>query len=118
MTGINLWLAIALIGLLATAYTVIGGLSAVLWTDLLQFAFLVAGAIWVAVSLLHNVPDGWSGIITVARQTGHLHILDLRLNLFEMSGIIVAISFFLQVMQIFGTDQTTVQRLMAVKTFG
>ena len=35
-----------------------------------------------------------------------------------MSGIIVAVSFFLQTMQIYGTDQATVQRLMAIKTFG
>lgn len=118
VTGINLWLAIVLMGVLATVYTVIGGLAAVLWTDFLQFIFLVAGAIWVAVSLMNNVPDGFSGIINVAKQTAHLHVLEWRLNLFEMSGIIVAVSFFLQTMQIYGTDQATVQRLMSIKTFG
>ena len=117
VTGINLWLAIILMGLLATTYTALGGLSAVLWTDLLQFIILVAGAIWVAASLLNNVPDGLSGIFTIASHTDHLRLLDWKFDLFQMSGAIVIVSYFFQLMQDYGTDQVTVQRLMAVKTF-
>jgi len=117
VTGINLSVGILLMGILATGYTALGGLSAVLWTDLVQFMILVAGAVWVAVSLCLSVPGGVSGILEIARQTDHLHILDWRFNLDEMTGIAVAVSYFFQLMQDYGTDQVTVQRLMAVRTF-
>ena len=117
VTGINLTVAILLMGVLATGYTVLGGLSAVLWTDLVQFVILVAGAVWVAISLCASVPGGVSGIMEIARQTDHLHVIDWRFSLVEMTGIAVGVSYFFQLMQDYGTDQITVQRLMAVKTF-
>lgn len=60
VSGVNIYLAIFLMGGLACVYTVLGGLSAVVWTDVLQFVFLVAGAIWAAISLINKVPR-WPG---------------------------------------------------------
>jgi len=37
--------------------------------------------------------------------------------LFRMSAVVVAVSFFFQMMQDYGTDQVTVQRLLAVRTY-
>ena len=112
-TGIPLWNCICMMGLLATAYTALGGLAAVVWTDVVQFIILIGGAIWVAVSLVHGVDGGVDQIMSVAKETGRLHIADWKLDLFAMSGPIVAVSFFFQLMQDYGTDQVTVQRLMA-----
>ena len=117
VTGMNLWLAIIVMGTLAISYTVLGGLSAVLWTDVLQFIILLGGAIWVGVTLLAQVPDGFAGIMDVARDAGRLHVIDWEFDLYKMSGIIVAISFFCQFMQDYGTDQVSVQRLMAIKNY-
>jgi SSS family solute:Na+ symporter len=41
--GINLWQGVWLIGILAAAYTIYGGLKAVVWSDLLQGAALLIG---------------------------------------------------------------------------
>lgn len=117
VTGVNIWLAIFLMGALAVGYTVLGGLSAVLWTDFLQFIFLVGGAIWVAVTLINNVPDGLTGIMTIASETGRLHVMDWKIDLLAMTGPIVIISYFFTFMQDYGTDQVTVQRLMAIPDF-
>lgn len=113
VTGIPLWSCICMMGLLATAYTALGGLAAVVWTDVIQFVILIGGAIWIAVSLINGVEGGTETIMTLAKETGRLHIADWKLDLFAMSGPIVAISFFFQLMQDYGTDQVTVQRLMA-----
>jgi SSS family solute:Na+ symporter len=102
-----------MMGLLATAYTALGGLAAVVWTDAIQFVILVGGAIWVAISLANGVEGGAAEILSIAKETGRLHIADWRFNLFAMTGPAVAISFFFQLMQDYGTDQVTVQRLMA-----
>ncbi|MDH3982176.1 MAG: sodium/solute symporter [Kiritimatiellaceae bacterium] len=113
VTGIPLWNCIFMMGLLATAYTALGGLAAVVWTDAIQFIILIGGAIWIAVSLITGVEGGAMEILTIAKATGRLHIADWKIDLFSMSGPIVAISFFFQLMQDYGTDQVTVQRLMA-----
>jgi SSS family transporter len=115
MTGIELWLALVLMGLVATVYTALGGLAADIWTDVIQFVILIAGAIWVCFALVNTVPGGFYGIIETGRQAGKLHVFDWHFSLFEMSALAVAVSFFFQMMQDYGTDQVTVQRMMAIK---
>lgn len=117
VTGIPLWACICMMGILASAYTTLGGLAAVVWTDVIQFIILIGGAIWIAISLINGVNGGASAIMELANQTGRLHIIDWKFDLFAMSGPIVALSFFIQLMQDYGTDQVTVQRLMATGSF-
>lgn len=114
-TGLPLLISILLMGGIATLYTVMGGLAAVIWTDVAQFITLIGGAMIVALFLTRLSPDGAAGIITFARDSNHLQ-LDGSVSLFRMTLTGVAISFFFQMMQDYGTDQVTVQRLLAVKT--
>lgn len=116
-TGLPLVFSILTMGTLATLYTVMGGLAAVLWTDVVQFITLIGGAIVVAVFLIHFSPDGAAGIIAFARENNHLQ-LDGSISLWRMTLTGVAISFFFQMMQDYGTDQVTVQRLLSTKTKG
>ena len=117
VTGIPLSLAILLMGILATAYTALGGMSAVLWTDLVQFIVLVGGAAWVAFSVTAAIPGGVESIWRIAEQTDHLKITDWQFSLVEMSGLAVAVSYFFQLQYDYGCDQVSVQRLLAVKSF-
>ena len=120
-TGFSLTTCILLMGLIATLYTTLGGMAAVVWTDVLQFIILVGGAIWIALSLVHQNDGGAITILSYAASVGRLDILDWPPSLFSLSLPIVAISFFFQLMQEYGTDQITVQRMMATgsqrKTF-
>ena len=116
-THLPLWMSIIMMGLIATAYTALGGLAADLWTDVVQFVIMIGGAVWIAVTLAQRVPEGVTGILRLASQTGRLGIFDHAFSLYEMSGVMVAITFSLQLLQDYGTDQTTVQRLMATRTF-
>lgn len=119
VTGMDLWLTIALMGILATGYTALGGLAAVLWTDLIQFVVLVGGAAWVAVSLTGSVPGGMSGVLDIASDSGRLDVFDFsKFSLFEMTVLGIALSYFCELLQSYGTDQVTVQRLLAVRSPG
>ncbi len=118
VTGLPIWASILLMGFIATAYTVLGGISADIWTDVVQFVIMVAGAAWLAWTLVARVPDGAAGIFAAARAAGHLQVFTTRFSLYEMTGAVVAVTFFFQLMQDYGTDQTTVQRLMTTPTFG
>jgi len=113
-TGVPQWVAILLMGSVATIYTVMGGLAAVLWTDFVQFIILVAGAVWVAIALVHAVPGGFAGIVSTAAAAGKADVWVISLG--TMNILAVAVSFYLSMLQEYGTDQVTVQRLLAVRT--
>lgn len=61
LPGLDLWMASIAISLLAGAYTIFGGLRAVVITDAVQSVVLIAGAIVVAAYGL-NAVGGWEGL--------------------------------------------------------
>jgi len=114
VTSIPLTWCILLMGVLATLYTALGGLSADIWTDVVQFVIMMAGVAWIVISLIERVPGGAAGIWQLASETGRTRIPVFDADLAVMSGLVVGISYFFQLMQDYGTDQTTVQRMMAI----
>jgi SSS family solute:Na+ symporter len=118
VTTLPLWVAILLIGILATAYTVMGGLAAVIWTDVAQFLILVGGALLVSISLATSVPGGVSAIFELAGETGRLNLTEWRFNLLEMTMSAVLISYFFNFLHDYGVDQIAVQRLLATRSYG
>ncbi len=55
MFGMNLVLAIVLLGVLTAAYTIYGGLKSAAWTDFMQMGVLLIGGIWVPLIGLSKV---------------------------------------------------------------
>ncbi len=115
VTNLHIAVSILLMGVLATVYTALGGLAAVIWTDVVQFVILVAGAAWVAVALGFNVQGGVEGIFKICSEAGKLNVISAKISFTEMTAVSAAIFFFFNFLQDYGTDQVTVQRLIAVK---
>ena len=113
VTGVPITWTILMMGGVATLYTMLGGVTADIWSDTVQFVIMIAGAAWVAITLTRAVPGGFGGILDTARAAGRLDIFEWPWTLDRMSGLTVAACFFFQLMYDYGTDQTTVQRLMA-----
>ncbi len=66
--GIDMMYAIVGLALFAAAYSLYCGLSAVAWTDVIQFIFLVLGGLVTTYIALNTVSDGarvWEGMKTV-----------------------------------------------------
>jgi len=58
---LGLWFAILVLGLVAGAWTIYGGLSSVAWTDFFALVLMVVGGLLVTVlGILSLSPDGWS----------------------------------------------------------
>ncbi len=109
--------AIVIIGAAMIVYTVRGGASAVIWTDVVQLFVYVAGAIVVFVSLLALIPGGWAEVVRAGNEAGKFRVFDLNL-LFSRpytlwAGIIGGIALTLST---HGTDQFLVQRLLAARS--
>ena len=59
--GVNLWLAVIVLAVVAGAYTVAGGLASVVWTDVLQVTLLLGSGLLVFFLGLHEV-GGWEAM--------------------------------------------------------
>jgi SSS family transporter len=110
-------LAIFIVIALTIAYTLEGGMKAVIWTDVAQLILYLAGTgltFWV---LLHRIPGGWAEVTQVAGAAGHkLQVFDFSFSAVKRytfwSGLIGGA--FLT-MASHGTDETIVQRLLAAR---
>ena len=81
VTGMDLFLCILLMGVLATVYTVMGGISAVIWTDVLQVVVLFGGALLSFFVILMNVDGGFGHMMNLATENNKFNLVDLRLDL-------------------------------------
>ena len=114
----TLW-AIAGLGLLALAYTLLGGIKAVVWTEcILGITFLLGGIVAVAV-LLGKIPGGLSAVASLPEFADKVRVLHLAppsgMGLLESTqplwiglggGFVLSLATH-------GTDQDMVQRMLA-----
>src|SRR6202795_959228 len=108
--------SIAIITALTLIYTFEGGLSAVIWTDVVQTAIYIGGTLVGAFRILHLVPGGWTAIHAAAASAGKLQVFDFRPNVWLpytfWAGVIGGTAF---ITASHGTDQLIVQRLLAAR---
>ncbi len=117
MTGIPLPWAVAAIGLTTIVYTFLGGIRAVLWTDLVQFAVYMGGAM-IALGLIVN-RLGWDQIATMGAAAGKWRVLDLSLDWSLPYGLWAGVlgGIFITLGS-HGVDQMLVQRYLCARGLG
>lgn len=115
VTGVDLTRAILLMGLVATAYTCSGGLAAVIWTDVIQFVVLTAGAVVVAFYLVDSLPGGLDQFFEIVLAADKLGVTDLRFDPAEATGLAVLLCYFISGFG-YGNNQVVMQRLLAARS--
>lgn len=109
--------SIAIITVLTLIYTFEGGLTAVIWTDVVQTSIYVSGSLLGLATILHYVPGGWEHIRQMAASGHKFQVFDFSLNLWKpytfWAGLIGG-AFFITASH--GTDQLIVQRLLAARS--
>jgi solute:Na+ symporter, SSS family len=114
--------SIVLILLLTLVYTFEGGMTAVIWTDVVQMCLYVTGAVVSFFVILSHVPGGWSHVAAVAGSAGKFQLFDF--------GFAPTLAFFSKpytfwaglaggcflTMASHGTDQLMVQRLLSARS--
>ncbi|MDZ4286924.1 MAG: sodium/solute symporter [Prosthecobacter sp.] len=115
-TGMSLEFTILCTGLLTTFYTTLGGMKAVIWTDMLQLAVLFGGQLMIAMVALGKVPGGAEGVYQIALEKGRF---DLSFSLDPTARMtfwtVVIAAPFLNLIQL-GTDQVAVQRYLTARS--
>jgi solute:Na+ symporter, SSS family len=109
--------SVALIGVPAILYTMIGGVQALTWVDVKQMFLIVGALIAVVITLLVQIPLSPSAALHVAGSAGRLKVFDFSFSLTNTytfwSGLIGGT--FLQ-LSYFGTDQSQVQRYLSARS--
>ena len=112
-------LSILIISAFTVVYTYVGGMTAVVWTDVAQLVVYLVGAGAAAVVLLDAIPGGWAGVVATAAPLGKFTVIDLTWDLTRSytiwSGVIGGM--FLTTAT-HGTDQMMVQRYLCAQSLG
>jgi Na+/proline symporter len=117
----SLYASILLIAAVAGAYTVLGGIRAVIWTDVLQAVVLVGTVGAALVILWLRIPAEPGEIVAALRDGGDgaskLRLIDLSLDPTRPFTLWTAlIGFTLFNVAAFGTDQDLAQRLLTCRS--
>ena len=116
LTGWSVTTIIFLTGLMVTIYTLLGGIEAVIWTDVIQSIVLTLGAVLCAGLLLFGMPEGPGQLFEIAREHNKFSLGSFGISLSEPTFWMILIYGFFINLQNFGIDQSFVQRYITAKS--
>lgn len=113
VTGIDLYIAILLIGLLSTLYTTIGGIEAVIWSDVLQVFVLLGGALLSLILLINNIDGGISGFVEAGSSAEKFRAWNLSGDWTTTALWVIIIGNCFSNLVPYTSDQTVIQRYLS-----
>jgi SSS family transporter len=112
VTGLDVRLCIVAMGVLSTVYTVLGGIEAVIWTDVLQAVVLGGGALIGLGVMLAGSDGGPGGALELALARDKLRLADLSWDWSRPTlGVILFAAVFNNLVP-YTSDQAVVQRYL------
>ncbi|XP_076873458.1 solute carrier family 5 member 6a isoform X2 [Brachyhypopomus gauderio] len=116
VTGLNLWGAVFAMGLVCTLYTTLGGLKAVIWTDVFQTIVMFAGQLAVIVVGAHQA-GGVAEVWRRAQNGSRISGLELNPDPLERHTFwTLAVGGIFLMLALYGVNQAQVQRYLSSRT--
>jgi SSS family transporter len=117
LTGWSVALAIVVVAAVTVVYTFLGGLKAVIWTDVIQFSVYIFGALVALWVLAGRLTEGWTQLVQTASAAGKFHMFNFDFDLTEkytfwaglLGGMVLNTATH-------GADQMMVQRYLAARS--
>ena len=109
--------SIVVMGMATIIYTYLGGMEAVIWTDVIQFAVYILGAAVAAGFILGGIEGGWDGFVAAGAAAGKFELFDFRPDpevAFGFWAGLIGGAFF--TMASHGADQLMVQRYLCARS--
>ncbi len=114
---IETWWLLLILGTVSTLYTFLGGMKAVIWTDVIQAIVMAGGLVLIIGGVWYQLDGGPLRVAEVTRELGRSAILDPNLDLSEKWSIWgILPHFFLAFLSFYVADQITVQRYLTVRS--
>jgi solute:Na+ symporter, SSS family len=116
VTGINIFACILLTTLITTAYSVAGGIEAVVWTEVMQVFVLLGGALASFFFITYHTEGGFSGLIHEAYANDKFRVANLGWSISQPVLWVVGIGALLTNLVTYTSDQVVVQRYLTTST--
>ncbi len=116
LTRLSVYETIFLVGAVATGATLIGGLQAVVWTEVIQGFVLVAGGLLCSTLLLFKATGNPADVFRVAHAAGKMSLGPYDFTLARRTFWVLVLNGLFYSLQKYATDQTVVQRFLAAKS--
>lgn len=115
VTGINIFLLITIMGIICIIYTVMGGMEAVIWTDVAQVIILLGGALLCLIVAIINIDGGLSTIWNVGMADDKFRLVSFGWEYDRLNFWVCVVGFFFLNIIPYTSDQSVVQRYLTVK---
>ncbi len=115
-TGFNIFLCILLMGILATIYTAMGGIEAVIWTDVIQVVVLMGGALLALALIALKIDGGFTEVVRIGWAENKFHMVNWTWDYTRDALWVVIIGNIFANLIPYTTDQTVVQRYLTTST--
>jgi SSS family solute:Na+ symporter len=119
ITGVSVINGIMIVTVIALIYTVMGGITAVIWTDVIQSVVLFIGAGIIMYALIDNMTLSVSDTLAILKQQGKTNLLNFDMDFSKVTTVwsgIFAMSLYH--VTVYGTNQMMVQRTLAARNIG
>lgn len=121
VTNIDIFVAIAVIGVLCVIYTVMGGIEAVVWTDAIQALVLIGGALLCFGLVVSQVEGGFGAVTSAMTEQGKgitasWSLEDLSIAKGSTSGFVLFVAFMLANLPSYTSGQDVVQRYVTTSS--
>jgi len=117
MTGWDKYTVILVVGGITILYTLLGGLEAVIWTEVLQGIVKLTGLAVVIGVLVYLMPGGAGAAFHLASENHKMSLGDFHFNLAEKGNFWVMLLYGgFWYLQKYAADQTLVQRYLVAKS--
>lgn len=115
VTGVSVSNCILLMGAITVFYTMKGGITAVIWTDVAQVIVLLGGALLCMIIMILNIDQPWGEVWTSLQATGKTQIIDASFRLDSPTLWVVLVGGIAINIVSYGADQSVVQKFMTTK---
>ncbi len=115
VTGLSTIHCVVIMGVVATIYTVAGGMEAVVWTDVMQAIVLMGGAVVCVAAVVAETPGGWTQLWQVASSDNKLLLANLSFDPTQAVLWVILVGNVLTRFSGLTADQTVVQRYLTTK---
>ncbi len=116
MMGLDATLILWILGSSIIILTLVGGIEAVIWLDVIQGILLMAGGLICLAILIFTPEGGPAALWKVAKENGHIGFGPFDWNFVNLTFWVMAINGVFYALQKYATDQTIVQRTLTAKS--
>lgn len=116
ITGIDVVWGILIMGVITIAYTALGGMKAVIWTDFVQLFVMFGGALFAIGFIISRLDGGMDEFFAISTSAQKMKLFDWSWDLTQATvwGFIFLVVF--DVVLTFPKDQVLMQRVLSTKS--